>query len=78
MSHLASRTRRQPRPKRASHYEFRVVELPREASRSDVRRLLTEEAEYGRWKLARTRIYTGGQRKVWLRRRTMRVTSTLS
>lgn len=63
---------------RTSHYEFRVVDVPREASRADVRQLLTEQAEYGRWELARTRIYTGGARKVWLRRRTMRVPSTLS
>lgn len=61
----------------ASHFEFRVVDVPREASRSEVRQLLTEQAEYGRWELARTRIYIGGARKVWLRRRTMRVPSTL-
>lgn len=62
---------------RASHYEFRVVDVPRDASRADVRQLLTEQAEYGRWELARTRVYEGGARKVWLRRRTMRVASTL-
>ncbi|HLS50150.1 MAG TPA: DUF5703 family protein [Actinomycetaceae bacterium] len=77
MSNVASRSRRERAVFRASHFEFRVVELPREASRSEVRRLLTEEAEYGRWELARTRIYSGGTRKVWLRRRMMRVPSTL-
>ncbi|PFG19783.1 DUF5703 family protein [Serinibacter salmoneus] len=58
-------------------YEFRVVTLPRSASRGDVRRLLTDEAEYGRWELARTVHYLGGQRKVWLRRRVLRVAATL-
>jgi hypothetical protein len=43
----------------------------------DARRLLTEEAEYGRWELARTRLYIGGRRKVWLRRKVIRVSSTL-
>ncbi len=69
--------RRTERRATASHFEFRVVDVPRGASRSEVRQLLTEQAEYGRWELARTRIYIGGARKVWLRRRTMRVPSTL-
>ena len=58
-------------------YEFRVVTLPRTASRGEVRRLLTDEAEYGRWELARTSHYLGGIRKVWLRRKTVKVSSTL-
>ncbi|MEE6273249.1 DUF5703 family protein [Georgenia wangjunii] len=61
----------------AAQYEFRVLTLPRETSRSDVRRLLTEQAEYGRWELARTRLYMGGSRKVWLRRKIIKVRSTL-
>jgi len=61
----------------AAYYEYRTVTLPRELSRGDVRKLLTEEAEYGRWELARTRLYLGGTRRVWLRRRAMRVPSTL-
>ena len=61
----------------AAQYEFRVLTLPREASRGDVRRLLTEQAEYGRWELARTRLYLGGARKVWLRRKIIKVRSTL-
>ncbi len=61
----------------ASQYEFRVLTLPPSASRSEVRRLLTEQAEYGRWELARTRLYIGGSRKVWLRRKIYRVHSTL-
>lgn len=60
-----------------AQYEFRVLTLPPTASRSRVRQLLTEEAEYGRWELARTRLYLGGARKVWLRRKIIRVRSTL-
>jgi hypothetical protein len=43
----------------------------------DARRALTEEAEYGRWELARTLLYIGGRRKVWLRRKIIKVSSTL-
>lgn len=58
-------------------YEYRVLTIGRTTSRSDARRLLTEEAEYGRWELARSRLYAGGERKVWLRRKIIRVRSTL-
>jgi hypothetical protein len=61
----------------ARQYEYRVVSIPRSTSRGDARRLLTDEAEYGRWELARTSIYLGGERKVWLRRRIIKVESTL-
>lgn len=57
-------------------YEYRVLTLSRETSRSDARRLLTEHAEYGRWELARVRLYMGGSRKVWLRRKIIRVART--
>lgn len=58
-------------------YEYRVVTIPRDASRSQTRQLLTEEAEYGRWELARSALYVGGERRVWLRRKIIRVHSTL-
>jgi hypothetical protein len=58
------------------HYEYRVLTLSRETTRGDVRRLLTEHAEYGRWELARVRLYVGGNRKVWLRRKIIRVART--
>jgi hypothetical protein len=57
-------------------YEFRVLTLPRGVHRSEVRRLLTDEAEYGHWELARVQLYMGGARRVWLRRRIMRVVRT--
>jgi hypothetical protein len=60
----------------ADQYEYRVLTLSRETSKSDARRLLTEHAEYGRWELARVRLYMGGNRKVWLRRKIIRVART--
>lgn len=59
-------------------YEFRTVTIGADVARADARKLLTAEAEYGRWELARTVLYEGGSRKVVLRRRAMRVVSTLS
>jgi len=59
-------------------YEFRRFRLPRTISRSAVRRLLTDQAEYGGWELARLRLYPDGSRKVELRRKIIRVRSTLA
>ena len=58
-------------------YEYRVLTLGHTTPPSDARRMLTDEAEYGRWELARTRLSAGGQRKVWLRRRIIRVRRTV-
>ena len=57
-------------------YEYRVVTIDRATSVPDARRLLTEQAEYGRWELARTRLYVGGERRVWLRRKIIKVSAT--
>jgi hypothetical protein len=57
-------------------YEYRVLQLPRTISRAESRRLLTEHAEYGQWELSRVRLYSGGHRRVWLRRRIIRVQRT--
>jgi len=65
------------KPPIGTHYEYRVITMPREVSLADSRRRLTEEAEHGHWELARTMIFTGGARKYWLRRKTMLVESTL-
>jgi hypothetical protein len=45
--------------------------------RAETTRFLTDEAEYGRWQLDRTAMYWGGARRVWLRRKTLHVESTL-
>jgi hypothetical protein len=53
-----------------------VLTLPRGTSRADARRVLAEHAEYGHWELARVRLYMGGARRVWLRRKIIRVVRT--
>jgi len=61
---------------RDEEYEYRILVLPRGISRSEAWRLLTDHAEYGRWELARVQVKLGGVRRVWLRRRIMRVVRT--
>ncbi len=57
-------------------YEYRVMVFSRDVSRGDLRRAVADEAEFGHWELARLRLYLGGGRKVWLRRRIIRVQRT--
>ena len=57
-------------------YEYLVLSFGRDVRRADIRRTLTEHAEYGHWELARLRLYPDGSRRVWLRRRVMRVGRT--
>ena len=57
-------------------YEYRVLQLPAALSRAQARALLSEHAEYGHWELSRVRLFGGGVRKVWLRRRIIRVQRT--
>ncbi len=61
---------------RSSQYEWRVVDLPRHLTRGDALALLTEKAEYGSWELARSVTFVGGARRVWLKRRRIRVVRT--
>ncbi len=58
-------------------YEYRVLTIAPSTTTADASRILTDEAEYGKWELARTRRFVGGERKVWLRRKIIRVSSTL-
>jgi hypothetical protein len=57
-------------------YEYRVITLPRGLSRPEAGRLLADHAEYGHWELARVRVYSGGTRRAWLRRKIIRVVRT--
>ncbi len=57
-------------------YETWRIDFPRSSSRGEVRRLLTEQAEYGRWELWRVRLFPDGRRRIWLRRRAVRVQRT--
>jgi hypothetical protein len=61
----------------SAEFEYRVLTVGRGADRGALRQQLTAEAEYGKWELARTRVYVGGARKMWLRRRIIRVTRTI-
>ena len=54
-------------------YEIRVIDFGRDVPVSDMRRRLVEDAEYGHWELFRTRVYVGGRRRTWLRRKIIRV-----
>ncbi|HET6911552.1 MAG TPA: DUF5703 family protein [Mycobacteriales bacterium] len=58
-------------------YEYRRMLLPRGTGRTAAQRVLTEAAEHGHWELDRLRLYPDGTRRVVLRRRIMRVRSTL-
>lgn len=57
-------------------YEWRVLSWRPGVQRGEIRRALTEHAEYGHWELARTRTYFGGATRTWLRRRIIRPRST--
>ena len=59
-------------------YEYLVLSFGREVGRGDIRRQLTEHAEYGRWELERTRTYFGGRTRTWLRRRIIRPRRSMS
>lgn len=59
-----------------SHMQWRVVDIPRDITRAEAARLLSEQAEYGSWELARSVMFVGGARRVWLRRRALRVQRT--
>jgi hypothetical protein len=59
-------------------YEYLVLSFGRDVGRGDIRRQLTDHAEYGRWELERTRTYVGGLTRTWLRRRIIRPRRSLS
>lgn len=59
-----------------TEYEYQVLVFPRGSSRGDVRRAIAEHAEYGHWELSRLLLYFGGARRVWLRRKIIRVERT--
>jgi hypothetical protein len=59
-----------------AEYDYLVLYLPRGTTRDAARRILTEHAEYGKWELARLRLFADGSRKATLRRRIMRVVKT--
>lgn len=58
-------------------WEYLVVTVGPGESLKDARRTMAERVEYGRWELSRSVLYAGGARRYWMRRRRMRVDSTL-
>lgn len=60
-----------------TEYSYRVLYIPRGTTRDAARRMLTDEAEYGRWELAKLRLYADGSRKATLRRSIIRAARTL-
>jgi hypothetical protein len=60
-----------------AEYEFDRFWLPRWQSRSAVRRLLTDRAEYDGWELDRLRLFPDGRRRVTMRRKIIRARATL-
>lgn len=58
-------------------YEFQRLWLSRTHSRSTVRKMLTDAAEYHGWELDRLRLFPDGTRRVVLRRRIIRVRRTI-
>ena len=62
---------------RVVEYEVSKVRLDRSLPRSAVRKLLTDQAEYGGWELTRLRRYRDGTRDVWVRRKIIRARLTV-
>jgi len=58
-------------------YQYRVMFFPSGVTAGDLRRVVAMEAEYGHWELSRLLLYFGGARKVWLRRKIIRVERTV-
>ena len=60
------------------NWEYLVITVAPHESLNEARRRLVEHAEYGTWDLQRTVVYRGGMQRYWLRRRVLRVRSTLT
>ncbi|XAS69217.1 DUF5703 family protein [Micrococcaceae bacterium Sec5.7] len=58
-------------------YEYLVLTVSPDDSLPDARRRIVEHSEYGKWELERSRIYVGGGRRFWLRRRVTQVRRTV-
>ena len=63
-------------PREGVEWEFDEVTFDRHLSRSAVRPLLVDRAEFGGWTLDRLRILPDGSRRVVLRRKIIRVQRT--
>jgi hypothetical protein len=57
-------------------YEYLVLSVKPGESIAEARQRVREHSEYGKWELERSRLYMGGGRRYWLRRRVMSVERT--
>ena len=58
-------------------YEYLVLTVSPNESLPEARRRVVEHSEYGKWELERSKLYMGGGRRFWLRRRVMQVQRTV-
>lgn len=58
-------------------WEYLVITVAPGESLAQARQRLVERAEYGHWELQRSLLYRGGARRFWLRRKAIKVESTL-
>ncbi|MDR2348324.1 MAG: DUF5703 family protein [Bifidobacteriaceae bacterium] len=61
---------------RGGSYEYKALTFPAQLPPAAAGKLIADQAEYGRWELARSARYWGGAKRVWLRRKTVKVEST--
>ncbi|NUP73048.1 MAG: hypothetical protein HOQ07_00075 [Sinomonas sp.] len=57
-------------------YEYLVLSVNPGESIAEARQRVREHSEYGKWELERSRLYMGGGRRYWLRRKIMVVERT--
>lgn len=62
---------------RKNSWEYLVITVAPDDSLVQARRRLVEHAEYGHWELQHSLLYKGGTRRFWLRRKAIKVESTL-
>ena len=62
---------------RDERYEYLSLTVDPREKPADARTRVAEHAEYGKWELQRSLLYRGGMRRYWMRRRVMKVRSTL-
>jgi hypothetical protein len=58
-------------------YEYLILSVRSDESVPIAYQRLREHAEYGKWELERSRLYMGGGRRYWMRRKVMSVQRTL-
>jgi len=60
-----------------AEYTYLTLNLPRGTTREAARQIMTEHAEYGGWELHRLRLHPDGRRWIQLRKKIIRIRSTL-